>query len=382
MSDLAEPQARAGPAAGAEADAGPAVADPGTGTAEQLLAFQRLAWTSLVISVTRRCPLTCSHCITRSGPDVADPLLPPETARRWAAELPALAARGLEHLTFTGGEPVLALDSLALLSEAAAAAGIRNYVVTSGTWGSSDRAAERVVARLPRVDHWDLGYDAFHAETMPRERLARALAALERAGAAYTLRVCRGPDTTANRALLAELAALVGPNGRLMTQPTRALGRAADGDTATDGTGGSGGGALPQRPCVSTGLFLRADGSSGPCCSGLAYEARGRHPFDYGHAEAEGGLLEAWRRWHADPLLRLLRLAGFGALQGWLAEEGLLDGEERFSEDPCEACVALWQAKPAAARRLAARARQPEVQAKLDLLEEALYGDVWTHPDR
>lgn len=341
----------------------------GRGSAADLLALQRQAWTGLVFSITRRCPLSCTHCITRSGPDPSLPLLPLPLADQWAAELPTLQARGLTHISFTGGEPLLAVKAVQRLSSAAAHAGIANFVVTSAAWASSPSAAARMVERLPAVSHWDIGYDDFHAAQMPASRLTDAVAALEDAGASYTVRVCVAEGSSS--AALDRVAQRVGPRGQFLVQSVRAIGRA---DTvpvqmSRDRAG------LPRRPCVSTGLFVRADGTTGPCCSGLAYEATGSHPFDYGDASEPGGLLRAWRRWHDDSLLRMLRLVGFPALEGWIAEQGSPIRPQ--PRDPCEACVGLWRSDPALGPQLARRAAQPSVQEQLDGVEAALYGEVW-----
>ena len=123
---------------------------------------------------------------------------------------------------------------------------------------------------------------------------------------------------------------------------------------------------------------MRADGTTGPCCSGLAYEARGAHPFTYGCLDRPGDLLAAWRAWREDQLLRVMRLAGLSALEGWLSEANLPAVDGRFASDPCEACLSLWRRTAAAAEALAARACDPAVREKLDALETALYGSVWT----
>src|SRR5262245_53577612 len=87
----------------AEAPSRSVQAFSGRGSADELLALQRLAWVSITVSVTRRCPLQCAHCITRSGPDLSDPILSSATARAWASDLPELAALGVQNLSFTGG---------------------------------------------------------------------------------------------------------------------------------------------------------------------------------------------------------------------------------------------------------------------------------------
>jgi hypothetical protein len=134
---------------------------------------------------------------------------------------------------------------------------------------------------------------------------------------------------------------------------------------------------IERSPCISTGPIVREDGTVGPCCSGLAYEARDRHPFEYGNA-SEVGLLEIWRRWRDDQLLRVMRLTGFEPLNAWLQEEGLALEHVFASGDVCENCVAAWRREPGLASLLRNCSSDPRVRAKLDELESFLFGDVWT----
>lgn len=344
----------------------------GRGSAEDLLTLQRLAWSTLVVSATQKCPLSCRHCITRSGPDIAAPVLSPDLARIWAADLPDLAARGLRRISFTGGEPLLARAALELMSRAAAAADLETFVVSSGAWAVTPQVADRVLARLGPITRWDLGYDAFHAEHLAWRRFEWALEALGRHGHQVTVRICPPDDKARLSEMLEAITGALPPGGEIVLQPVRFLGRAAEAPPHALAPG------LPRRPCVSTGLFLRADGSTGPCCSGLAYEPDTPHPFAYGQVRAPGDLLEAWRAWRADPLLRLLRLSGFAALGVALAEEepDLVSGN--WPQDPCEACVSLWgRAAVASTQALKIRVSHPGNMARLDALERALYDEVW-----
>ena len=346
----------------------------GKGSGQDLLALQRLAWTSITFSVTRRCPLRCGHCITRSAPDLTDPVLGLDTARIWATDILKLAKLGLQHISFTGGEPLMALDAVVLLSQAAHSVGISSYIVTSGAWASTPEVARRVVGRLQHIVHWDIGYDVFHADHLPRARLENVISALSQIDACYTLRVCMSDDDRETKEFLRSIYGLVGDNGVIVLQSTRALGRAeSDSEKIRQDQRQP---HLPMRPCVSTGLFVRADGTTGPCCSGLAYEQAANHPFQYNKVVRAGDLVAAWHAWRNDPLLRLLRLVGFAALDGWLREAGLLNNI-KFSSDPCEACVSLWRDVPTAGEGLKKLAGRPEVIEKLDAVEEALYSKVW-----
>jgi pyruvate-formate lyase-activating enzyme len=340
-------------------------------TAAELLRFQRLAWSNLVFSLTRRCPLKCAHCVTSSAPDAALSVADPVTADRWADELPELAALGLRTVTFTGGEPTLALRQVERLARAARAAGLRTALVTSGSWGASDAQTKRLMEALgPFIQSWDFGYDSFHAQHLPMENIVRAVTAAAGQRAEVAIRICEDdPDVT--HALVEALRQRVPAGVTLIVQPVHAVGR------GTDLPRPKAEGPNLRMPCLATGPFVREDGSVGPCCAALGYGARGRQPFEYGAADGIG-LLEAWRRWRADPLLRLIRLAGFTLPLRWLAEDGLLDATALETGHICETCERLWDSDGRVGAALRRRASEPALGVLLDRLEVELYGSVWT----
>ena len=337
----------------------------GKGSADDLLRLQALARHSLIIGTTRKCPLSCGHCITSSSPTVRSATLSRELAEIWAEDLPRLYFDGLRHMTFSGGEPILALDAVACLTHAARTLGIKTYIATSGAWARTAAIAKRVVLRVGPVTNWDLGLDGWHADQMPLEVADRALSAICAAGGTVSIRMCEAETPQKSAEMEARITAMVRGRATVMRQSVRRIGRGA-GNGAVASVG------LPERPCTSTGLFLRGDGSTGPCCSGLAYEDAREHPFDYGLVRAPGDLVAAWRSWRRDPLLRVMRLASMAALEGWLppVAQGTL-----FSKDPCEACVDLWSRLGRnGSRRIMTRAQAPDVAKKLDALEGVLFG--------
>jgi hypothetical protein len=335
---------------------------------DRFSAFQRLAWSTLVLSVTRRCPLSCAHCITSSSRSPAHALLDVATAQRWAGEFPELVGEGLRFVTFTGGEPTLALDAVVVLAESARAAGVSTAIVSSGAFARTEAAAERVVGALGAVERWDLGYDEYHAEHLPLECFTNAIVAIRRRGRELTIRVCEGPDEARTDGLVAELQRLAGPGCEVHRQPVRRLGR------ATGLVIRSRGPQPPVLPCTSSGPLVRDDGAAAPCCAGLAYTEPNGHPFVLGDAGAHGSLADVWHAWRSDQLLRLLRLVGFSPVLAWLADAGI-DTSALPTSHACELCPALWQT-PGAMEVATARAAEPVVQARLVELERHLYGEV------
>ena len=354
---------------------------PSGATDDRVLAFQRLAWSSLIFSMTMRCPLQCAHCITDSGPAPILPVLSLQQAQRWTEEMPELAKLGLHHVTFTGGEPTLALRPLRILAEAASDAGLRTAVVSSGAFAISGPRADLVLDQLPCVDHWDLGYDSYHGEFLAFERFVVAIAALRDRGRSFSVRVCESPDPVDTERVVAEISQAAGPGTTIIRQPVRELGRASSPAGTPAGTPIGRARAdramevrLPVHPCPSTGPLLREDGSAGPCCSGVSYTPGLRHPFP---SDAGRSLLEVWRSWREDQLMRLVRLAGFAPILQWLATADALPDGVRFSADPCELCTSLWTDDGRAAQVVRDHAHQPEVRARLDELERELFGSVW-----
>lgn len=316
--------------------------------------------------------MACEHCITTSLPDAALPTVALADAQAWAAQMRELGERGLRHVTFTGGEPTLALSALECLARSAHDAGIATSLVTAATWARSDAQIARVVEPLgPLITTWDIGHDSFHARDLPLERLAAALAALGRTGARVAVRYAARADGS-DAEYLAAVRHVAGARAGVMVQPVHALGR------ATQDLCESNPSAL-EVPCLSTGLFVREDGSTGPCCAGLGYGARGAHPFDYGNINAIG-LIEAWQRWRDDQLLRLQRLVGLRPLLAAMSDSPAAASAARGANHVCEACTRLWRDDP----RIAGQARDwsaREVSREvLDQVERRVHGSVWEPP--
>jgi hypothetical protein len=132
---------------------------------------------------------------------------------------------------------------------------------------------------------------------------------------------------------------------------------------------------FPLEPCISTGPFVREDGTVGPCCSGLAYEARGKHPCEFGNSHTDS-LTTCRKRWLEDPLLRMLWLVGFSVPLKWLSEtdqEYLL--QIGTPGNVCELCVALWDENGQIGKYLRERVSQPKMIAQLDRMEALLFAE-------
>lgn len=350
-------------------------------TAEELARFQRETERHLSFSLTLACPLRCAHCMvgTRPAGRREGVTMAPESAAAYATEMPTLAAMGIERISFTGGEPLLAQPQLDLLSRAAAAAGIASTVVTACHWAKDPEAARRLVARFPGVRHWHLSTDYHHARYLdPICVLNAARAALDQ-GREVVVRMAVARLPGADEWALVEWVRERLPDGAgLALQPITPVGRALEigvrpetGDTSQP----------PRAPCPTTGAFVRHDGALMPCCSGLA-EWPDRSPFRRVDTIALG-LAPAVQTWREDPLLQLVRAIGFAFPAAW-AETAL--GRPAVSPSPrhpCDFCVALWA--EADAREAARQAVEfPGAREKIADLAAILFAgdDVVCREDR
>lgn len=338
-------------------------------TGSELTTLQQNAEGHLAFSLTEACPLRCAHCIVATLPAKELPrvTLSVEQARRYAAELPQLAERGIARISYTGGEPVLAREVLQLLSQAAAEAGIGNTLVTACHWAKTDQAADRTVAALPHIDSWHLSADRFHAEFLPVECVIRAAHAVLRAGRSATLRMAVPlPVSAEDEAFHARLTAELPSGVPIAVQPVSKVGRAESLELDVPKQ------TRPSLPCMSTGPVVRWDGSVSPCCSSLI-DWRDRHPFQMQKASATG-LLAMHEAWRTHALLRLVRSVGFQPVLRWLEED---DPEHPILKDtpdhPCDVCTGLWR-RPGTAALVQKRLGVPDTREKIDALYQIVLG--------
>ncbi|MBX3347980.1 MAG: radical SAM protein [Nitrospira sp.] len=336
---------------------------------DHLLAFQRFAWTSIVFSVTRRCPLTCAHCITQSSPNKSLPILKSQEAQILAKDFLQLSQLGLRRICFTGGEPILALEAVCILANEAKTHGISTCLVTSGYWGQNYQNACQTLKDLKSISRWDIGYDEHHEQFLPWEAFACTLELLVEYNVDFSVRVCASSNPSKTAETVAKIRSVVGSEIPIITQSVRHLGRATNLVPTPPCM------PRPIQPCISSGPLVREDGSVGPCCSGLAY-SQSHNPFYFGNALTDG-LVSVWRHWREDKLLRLMRLLGLHYPIKWAGEAGTLTSNFRTSEDVCESCVSLWSTSPNSAASARDKLKMLEVQEKLDEVEKYLFGTVW-----
>ncbi len=337
-------------------------------TGEALTALQRQGTKHIAFSVTDACPVRCSHCIVSATPPGSATIsMGAERARAYASQFGRLEEMGVERISFTGGEPLLAPRILKLLSEAADLAGIESTVVTGCHWCGSAETATAVVRCLPHIGTWHLSADRFHQAAVPLSNVILAARAAVDSNRSVLIRMAvMLPLSSADADFYEELRNTLPVGIEILVQPVTASGRAERLEVNTP-TGRS-----KNMPCMSGGMMIRADGSISPCCAALVAEPKD-HPFHFGSAERDGlaGVYDAWRR---DTLLRLIQCVGFAPVLRWVAEDAadhpIL---QAIPDHACDVCTALWR-RPGTAELVRIRCQPAAVRQKVDELYETVFG--------
>jgi pyruvate-formate lyase-activating enzyme len=146
--------------------------------AAEVLALRTQPAAGIFFSLTRRCPLHCAHCSTRSTPDAeqhpAEPFL--RLARSFTAECRP------EVVSLTGGEPLLRPRLVRDLAEMCHDAGARVDLLTGGFFLRGNEVPRRIGEAVRELDHLAVSVDRFHEPEVPRRAVLAFLAGLVDAG--------------------------------------------------------------------------------------------------------------------------------------------------------------------------------------------------------
>jgi organic radical activating enzyme len=126
------------------------------------------------LSLTRRCPLHCAHCSTRSTPHAeqhpAEPFLRLVASFR-ADERP-------DVVSLTGGEPLLRPRLVAQLAELATRSGSSTMLLSGMFFAAGRRTPPAIRRALEPVDHVSASIDRFHEREVPRAAVLSMLRSL------------------------------------------------------------------------------------------------------------------------------------------------------------------------------------------------------------
>lgn len=294
----------------------------------QVLSAYRLGF-----SVTKACPLRCSHCSVSAAPELGHTTFPRDFGYKVARQIPKLREIGIKFIDFTGGEPTLAREFIQIVSSIAKKNEIQTGITTAAHWATNEANAQKYVTRFKHIDNWDISTDVYHLPFVPLENVKLAHGVLTKNGKPPIIRVAyHEPLTLEDAQLIDTVHKFAGQ--RMGFQPVGPVGRAAEWFDYPPVTENE----WDRTPCPSTGPLVQSSGQVAPCCAPLSHEEYD-HPLLLGNAFDEP-LDQIVMRWRTNPLLQTIRVWGFRPVVRWLTESKCTQ-KHIFRHRVCHQCVQL-----------------------------------------
>ncbi|WP_405723254.1 radical SAM protein [Streptomyces sp. NBC_01537] len=274
----------------------------------ELIGLRPVPCAGLLLTLTRRCPLSCAHCSTSSTmageePDAGQLL-------RFVGSFTPNDRPDVVMLT--GGEPLLLPGLAAGLARLARAAGSRSALLSGMFFAKGGRIPARIMRAITAADHFSASLDAFHEKEVPRADVFRAVGQVLDAGVAVSFHLAgSGPEDPYLADVTANIRREFDDRVPMLVNEIRPLGRAAA--WATAAVPAAGGGRV--LPCAMAAWPVVAfDGTVLACCNQQAVDRRpAPEHLRLGHI-AEDGWATVRRRSLASPVLRMVRAVGPGHL--------------------------------------------------------------------
>jgi len=315
----------------------------------------------LVINLTLRCPLKCSHCCFSSDMSQHGHLPFPEIERA-IAQAALLGTFRIVH--FVGGDPFIYPDALAAGVAQAAAQGLDAGVTTSAYWAKNETRALETLERMRSAGLTEItiSYDDPHAKFVPLRFIQYALKAALALRLKTRIAVVVEPGAQITAAWMRD-ALNVDPETVLVYEtPVNSTGRAAEVEDderlrrqAQD--------TVYRGPCHSMLRAITVDheGDIRPCCGVLPH----REGLSLGNL-SETDVAAAVRTAYDDLLYKWIAFEGpVAVLLDVTAQDAKPFKPEDF-DGICTACDAIFS-DPALLSR--ARQRAQERAARVDAFE-------------
>ncbi|MEU4169324.1 radical SAM protein [Streptomyces sp. NPDC026665] len=322
----------------------------------------------LLATLTRRCPLSCAHCSTSSGPRGED--TPAEALRRFVGGF--TPDDRPEVLMLTGGEPLLRPALVADLAALAAAAGTRTSVLSGMFFAADGRVPARILGALRHVDHFSASIDVFHEREVPRTAVFRAMHRIRESGIAVSFHVA---GTAADDAYLADITGSIrtefDDQAAVLVNHIRPVGRAAGWAAARTvplrrreienplqgardenplrSSAAENPPEAPPAPCAMAAWPTVAfDGTVAACCNQRVVDGRPvPEHLRLGHI-AQDDWATIRRRCQESPVLRTIRTAGVGsctACRALARRPDALEAAERSGSRPAAGAMDVLGAR-------------------------------------
>jgi Radical SAM superfamily/4Fe-4S single cluster domain len=286
----------------------------------------------LLVTLTRRCPLSCAHCSTSSTATGEEPVA--EQLLRFIGSF--TADDRPDAVLLTGGEPLLLPGLVRELAVRAQAAGTRVVLLSGMFFARDGRIPPPVLRAIAAVDHFSASLDAQHEREVPRGGVFRVMRQVLDAGIAVSFHLTgTGPDDPYLADVTADIRREFADRVPMLVNEVRAVGRAASWATAGIRYPDAG----KALPCAMAAWPTVAfDGTVLACCNQKAVDRRPVPPhLLLGHI-AEDDWAAVRRRSLSSPVLRMVRTVGPAHLRGRYAraasESGYCAGCRKLSADP------------------------------------------------
>ncbi|WP_052849922.1 radical SAM protein [Streptomyces avicenniae] len=254
----------------------------------------------VLLALTERCPLSCAHCSTRSGPDGAQ--FGEEPFLRFVSTFTPQERPDL--LFLSGGEPLLRPALVADVAARGRESGVRSAALSGMFFARGGRVPPAVRRAVGALDHFSASLDVHHEREVARADVLAALGTVLDLVPSVSVHVTSDDDAYVDR-VLGELRRAFGERVPALVGRVRATGRARS--FVRERAGPPGGGA---EPCgFAMWPLVDIDGTV-LACSRQSMARRHRPPhLVLGHA-ARDGWPEIRRRSMGDGVLRAVRAFG------------------------------------------------------------------------
>lgn len=318
------------------------------------------------LSLTRRCPMHCAHCSTRSTPHAEQH--PAEPFLRLVASF--RPEQRPEVVSLTGGEPLLRPRLVEQLAVSAAASGASTMLLSGLFFAAAGRTPPAIRRALEPVDHVSASIDRFHEREVPRRAVIEMLRSLLEDGKQVSVHLGgEGADDPYIDRVIDEIRRRLDDRCPIYVALVAPVGRAAEWMDAPESDD-----AVLAEPCrLASWPVVTFDGTVVACASQAALDSAIPEHLRLGHAAIDDWAVIA-RRALRSPMLRAIRTFG----PRWLAHS---DGDGPCT-GYCESCLGLG-GHPGLARRVEERMRRPAIGLIERHAAEARPGaGEWVQPAR
>jgi radical SAM family protein/4Fe-4S single cluster protein len=310
----------------------------------EALALRARPAAGLFLSLTRRCPLHCDHCSTRST--MRSEQLDAEPYLRLVSTFTPDDRPDIVSLT--GGEPLLRPRLVGQIARIAQSSGAKVEILTGAYFAALAERPRAIGRALGGLDHVAVSIDRFHEREVPRPAVLAFLQRLIDQGTDVSVQLTGdSPGDPYLDEAVDEIRATLRDHCPIYVAVVAPFGRAAEWLPSRQENGD-----VTAEPCrVASWPVVAFDGTVVACCNQDAVDGPAPEHLRLGHAAVDD-----WptirRRAQESYMLRAIRSFG----PGWLAEH---DGGGACA-GYCETCAGLTD-HPGLTDRVRTRMGRPEI---------------------